>query len=155
MNDYTSQLLNRLKDAGIATSDSIKPCSQQDVSELEKAFSLTLPVSYKYFLYAMGQGADKFLRGTDCFYRYLFKLRPQAERLLAKSKGDFALADSYFVFLGHQGYQFMFFDTNAGDDPPVFHFVDFDEAPKKVNDSFSDWLKCRVEEALNLKAETI
>jgi hypothetical protein len=155
MNDYTNQLLNRLKDAGIADTDSIKACSQQEISELENVFSLTLPVSYKCFLLSMGKGAGKFMRGTDCFYRYLFKLRPQAERLLSKSKGDFALSDSHFVFLGHQGYQFMFFDTTAGNDPPIFHFVEFDKAPKKVNDSFSEWLKCRVEEALNLKAETV
>jgi len=43
-----------------------------------------------------------------------------AEKILASANASFCLPSLAFVFLVHQGYQFIFFNMAEGDDPPVY-----------------------------------
>lgn len=151
MKDYTDELIGALIDGGIASKDSIEPCTPEQISEIEQSFSVSLPATYKMFLSSMGLRAGTFMRGTDFYYRHLPKLRKYAEELLQEWDCSFSLSKTDFVFLCHQGNQFMCFDTTSGDDPPIYHYIESQNAPQKVNDSFSNWLKCRVEGQISLQ----
>ncbi len=53
----------------------------------------------------------------------------------------------------HQGYQFLYFDCDAGHDPPVYLFLEGEDAPRQVFDSFSQWLSQCVEDEIAAYAE--
>ena len=61
---------------------------------------------------------------------------------------EFVLSKHDFVFLVHQGYQFLFFDTIYADDPPVFLYSDNEHEPKKIFDHFSEWLLAAVDDEI-------
>ena len=41
---------------------------------------------------------------------------------------------------------FFFFSTTHGEDPPVFRFLEGDDTPKKMADSFTVWIQNLVSE---------
>lgn len=99
------------------------PCTEAEVRELEQKVGLTLPLAYKEFLLWMGHSAGGLLVGTDIFYEHL-PLQEAAIELLAENNVTEKLPDTAFVFMMHQGYQFMFFDVSAGDDPPIHYYLE-------------------------------
>jgi hypothetical protein len=94
----------------------------------------------------MGRGAGQFFLGTDMFFPTLLKLRDAAVEMLESEGASFSLSGTDFVFLMHQGYQFAYFDTAAGDDPPVSMYVEEDTEPSRLAESFSEWLLTSVDE---------
>lgn len=89
----------------------------------------------------MGRCAGLFLVGSDYAYPTLLGFRKHAKRLVKEAKVTFALTESSFVFLMHQGYSFLFFDCSAADnDPPVYLFTETEKEPRKVYGAFSQWL---------------
>ena len=58
---------------------------------------------------------------------------------LEESEISFRLERGDFVFLGHQGYEFLFFNVADSSDPPVFLLVE-DAEPIRVSSHFSEWL---------------
>jgi hypothetical protein len=50
------------------------------------------------------------------------------------------LPEDAFVFLMHQGYQFLFISLDQGDDPPVFLVTERDPYPKRMSDHFSSYI---------------
>lgn len=153
MRDYTNELIDELINAGIASQDSIEPCTLEEIAEIEKFYSISLPEAYKQFLLKMGCKAGTLLQGTHFYYPFLKKVRGYAESLLNRWDDPFTLSKTDFVFLDHQGKQFMYFDTTAGDDPPIKYYKEAGYKPEQVNDSFSDWLKSRVKEAIYIQEQ--
>ena len=97
------------------------PCTPEEVAKLEADLHVKLPAAYRAFLLLMGNGPDPILVGTECTIGDLYRLGEGAEELLAEDGNSFALTPDAFVFLMHQGYQFMYFQCDAAnDDPPVF-----------------------------------
>jgi hypothetical protein len=72
----------------------------------------------------MGKGADGLMRGSEVLYQDLDELKEVAEALLEDNEFSEKLPDDAFVFFMHQGYQFDFFCTSEGDDPPVYRFLE-------------------------------
>jgi len=151
MKDYIDELIEKLIAGGVATPDAIKPCTPEQIAEIEKLYSIKLPSAYRQFLLKMGAKGGRFLRGTDFYFGWLPELRGFAEELMSEWDCDFALSQTDFVFLVHQGNQFMYFDTTAGDDPPIYYYKQAEYKSQKVNDSFSNWLLCRVDEAIAME----
>jgi hypothetical protein len=87
-----------------------------------------LPAIYEEFLARMGKGAGQFLVGSDYLLPALLRLREDAAALLEESGVGFRLDRTDFVFVGHQGYGFLFFNVADSPDPPVFLLVE-DETP--------------------------
>jgi hypothetical protein len=112
------------------------PCSDKEIEQLEQAFDLTLPASYKKFLRLMGKGAGGFLISDhwEAFYPDLFELGQSAEYQDACDD----LPAQYFVFASRLGSVYLFFIADgADDDPPVYAFGDdHDGGYKKIYDSF-------------------
>lgn len=99
-----------------------EPCTEEEVKLLEKSLACTLPSAYKEFLQWMGHGAGMFLAGTDIFYEHIFKIQGWAKESLVETNFPKPLPDDAVVFMMHQGYQFMFFRTPDGDNPPIYYY---------------------------------
>lgn len=98
--------------------------------------------SYKEFLRAMGKGAGMFFRGTAMFLPDLNKgLKTAARELLEENQQPTQVLDDAFVFSMHQGYQFDYFYTTDGDDPPVYHYMEGEGAPQLRWTSLSVYLR--------------
>jgi SMI1-KNR4 cell-wall len=68
-------------------------------------------------------------------------LQEEAVALLNYNNEDFILPTDAFVFSMHQGYEFKYFKTSEGDDPPVYQYVEGNgHPPVMVWNSFSSYL---------------
>jgi len=140
--------VEKLVSAGLASRGQITGCSDTEIQQLESSGGAELPKAYKEFLKTMGQGAGDFLVGTDLFLPKLPKLRSWAEALLQRTNSPYRLSPDIFVFLVHQGYQFLFFHLNQGEDPEVFHFEEGEEQPRMVFRHFTVWLAASVDDEI-------
>src|SRR5438034_575581 len=120
--EFFESVVERLKSAGLAPFGSIRGCSESEVTQLENHFGVHLPQTYRDFLKYFGKQAGRLFEGTDCFYEQLWNLRFWAEELLQADAQHFILSRDSFVFSMHQGYEFLYIQTEVGDDPPVFQY---------------------------------
>ena len=127
----------RLESSGLAMATDIEGCSEAEIGELETALGIDLPTTYREFLLQAGRRAGTFMRGSDLGFDLLLDLNRWA-REFAKEEG-LELQDSAFAFIGHQGYQFLFFVTGTGGDPAVYRCLE-GEGIVPVRPSFSAWL---------------
>lgn len=139
---YLQKIKDQLDEMHIVRPSRIKPCTQKEVEQLEHKLGAQLPLAYKEFLLWMGHGAGGILRGSDCFYWHLIDIQQGAIELLAENAFPEKLPDAAFVFLMHQGYTFVFFRINQGDDPEVYHYmeVEMQTTYAKVATHYSDYL---------------
>ncbi len=143
----------KLIDNGLAIPETIQGCSDHEIASIEAAFKVKLPLRYVEFLQRMGKDAGEFLGECSLTYNCpsnyssFSKNRSTAELLLKNSK--FRLAQSAFVFCERYGCQFFFFDTSQGQpDPPVYRFMEGQEAPTKISDSLTGALDMALEDQL-------
>ena len=149
-----NRALNILKQAGLAASETIKGCNEEEIRSLEDRFSVRLPKCYRDFLAVMGYQVGDFLVGTDYSFPKMLEFRKGAEDLMRSSQSDVRLPQSAFVFIFHQGYTFLFFDCNDDpDDPPVFMFTEANKKTSKISDSLSTWLFDAVDDDINAYRE--
>lgn len=95
----------------------------------------------------MGRSADGFFRGTDMFWPDLRSLRRYAEELLEENGNPFPLSKDAIVIAVHQGYQFLYLDSDLKkSDPPVYYYMEGDKTPTQKWDSFTKFLHETVEE---------
>jgi hypothetical protein len=141
--DALSNAVASLERVGLATPGQIQGCSVREISEIEALARPALPQAYRQFLARMGRSAGLFLRGSDFLYPAVKSLKVDAKRLLKETSSRWALAPTDFVFVGHQGYEFLFFDCTRGEDPPVWRLSE-NEEPIQVYSTFSNWLSACV-----------
>lgn len=135
-----SEIRDQLVANGIAAVTDIYGCTQLEIENLERLVGSPLPLAYKQFLLAIGHGAGAFLNGTDVFYGQVATLTDAAKMLLAENGLPDELPKDGFVFYMHQGYEFGYFQTGDGADPPVYQYVEGNGAPKLVWPSFTGYL---------------
>ncbi|WPV63913.1 deaminase domain-containing protein [Chitinophaga sp. LS1] len=117
--------------------DVLTGCSSFQVRSLERYFKIKLPMVYKDFLYAMGIDAGRFMKGSDAFYRHLYNLKDGFLSELFYT--DLELLENSFVFWTHQGYQYAFFLLDAGDNPPVYYYLEGETEFKKIESLSAFW----------------
>lgn len=154
-NSFMQDFVQQLKSARLVNTSNypIRGCSIEQIQEIETKFKLTLPPIYKNYLSVMGQKSGDFLRGSDFWYPELLTLREGAEILLREDNSPLKLPDSVFVFGMHQGYQFFYFDTTVGDDPPVFHYMEGEGVTRKF-DHYSRFLLAILSDEIAVRANT-
>lgn len=153
MSKSMSDLIGEIIKVEMAAGDTISGCSSEEIKQLEADLQVNLPGSYKEFLKAMGKSAGQFLNGSDVYYPDLEKLKESSKELLKDNGNPFKLRPQDFVFFNHQGYQFMYFDTTAGDDPPVLRYIEGQSGPEEVDKHFSNWLVRSVKDECELFEE--
>jgi SMI1 / KNR4 family (SUKH-1) len=117
------------------------PCTEAEVSALQRDLGVRLPAAYRAMLLLMGREPDPSFTGTDLSMRWLRDLQPAALELLEDNGRPFELPPRSFVFLSHQGYQFMYLVADgASDDPPLYYYREGTAAPERRAERFSDWL---------------
>lgn len=150
-NSQMQSIAKQIVEAGFTVSRPMIPCTEDDVLELEHRFDVKLPMAYKNFLLLMGRQAGDFL--NDASWRYPLKSTlPGALSLLADNASTFELPPKAFVFLYRDNF-FLFFDTEAGEDPPVSIFTDGSKEPELFFTSFSEWLRLCVKGELAIREE--
>ena len=129
-----------------------KPCTEQEVTELEEAVDLSLPVAFRAYLLHSGKVPDAMFTGSSCSYGDLFKLREGAEELLEDNNQPFKLPERAFVFWMHQGYQFAYFVADGkSDNPTVHYYLEGNEKAQQVAESFTQWVEKYVADYQKLK----
>lgn len=146
--DWIQNSVSKLSDSGLLNGVALQGCSETEIRQIENTCPKPLPAAYKKFLSVLGVTAGSFLRGSDFLLSTLPTLRSGAQRLLEESGAAYALAADDFVFASHQGYTFLFFKLGEGDDPKVYRYVEGDEKPELVSNTFSDWFSLCVDEEI-------
>lgn len=144
-------LISSLINSKICQASDIRGASLEDITALETATEQNLPAQYREFLLGIGRGAGDFLQGTDIFLSALDGLKDEAISLLQENDEDVKLADDAFVFSMHQGYEFTYFNTSEGDDPPVYQYVEGNGPPVLTWNSFSDFLSDSIAQHAQLR----
>ena len=151
--DAVEAAVERIREGGLAAERPLEGLSEQEIGEVARRQGVRLPAAYLHFLSRLGRSAGDFLRGSDFLYPELLALKEYARELLEEDRAGLVLGDEHFVFFMHQGYQFLYFDTTASDDPPVHLYLEGEGEPEQVADAFSAWLKTAVEEEIEEWAE--
>lgn len=133
--DYQNALLR----TGLVSSRDMIGCSEDEVKDVSLIAGYPLPKAYKEFLFAMGRAAGIFLLGTDIFYRHVHDLKKNSNDLLKECGANFEIPVNAFVFYMHQGYEFAFFINDGIDDPAVYQFIEGNDSPILVWESFTDF----------------
>lgn len=133
----------KLLESGVATKQTLIGCSDVEIAELEAKFGLKLPATYKEYLGMMGKGAGWYAEDFQWKFGRLEWIRQAADDLLvvireqAVGPNDWVpkLKKSHFVMVMRYGDYFLYFDAEAGDDPPILT-SDYQEP---FFPSFSQW----------------
>lgn len=142
---YLQPFLQYTEQSGIFNTSLWEPCTEDEMRALETQLGIKFPGAYREFLLTMGRNAGTFLNGSDYTCEELFQLQRLARSILSADALNNALPNDAFVFLAHQGYQFAFFRTSEGDNPPVYFYTeDYPEEGQhgiaKLTESFIDFL---------------
>ena len=133
------ELTQILLSKGITSPAEIQGCTDEDISQLEAAYKLKFPATYKQFLRVMGRGAGRLF--ADCSWTLPELAHANImlqQKLLANNAVQ--VPKSAFVFLACSAAEILFFDAADGDDPPIYVVEIASEPPRLLSDSFSDWL---------------
>ncbi|MFB6366110.1 SMI1/KNR4 family protein [Paenibacillus elgii] len=124
-------------------------CDENDMIQLTQLVAdRKLPEAYLKFIKCAGRGYIMF-NGSDYSIKDIEKfkdLKVGALELLEECGYNKKIGDDQFVFMGHQGYMYWFFNFNDGDNPPVYFFEEsYDESNTesefiKLSDTFSEFL---------------
>jgi hypothetical protein len=136
-----AEAIRKLRESSLASGLDTRGCTGEQIRALESELGFQLPSTYREFLLLAGNGAGRFLIGTDWTFTTLHNLGDAARRLLRECGVDVTiLSPTAFVFAMHQGYQFLYFDAAGDDDPPVLLFLEGEPGPRQVFNTFADWL---------------
>lgn len=130
-------------------SDELKPCDENDMMLITQlADNKKLPEAYLKFMecagrgYVMFSGSDYSIRNMERFNGF----KEGALELLEECNFNKRIGDNQFVFMGHQGYMYWFFNLDDGDNPSVYFFEEsYDESYTqndftKLSETFSEFL---------------
>lgn len=135
-----------LVEKGFCSREELEGCTEGDLRSLEREYGVTLPAAYESCMRHIGRNPGRFLEGSHFTYPEVTRQTEFArERASAGARSE--LPDDAFVFHGLQGYTFDYFETDAGEDPPVYVFTKFDTEyeSRRETDSFSEWLFREIE----------
>ena len=125
--------------------DDLLGLDERVIQEVEDDQPARLARAYRCFLASAGNGAGRFLQGSDVFHPQVIGLRKAAQELL--DEHGLALEETDRVILMHQGCQFDFL-RGEGADPEVWSYSE-GEVPERRYARFTDWLRAHAEEQTN------
>ena len=150
--DAIDLVRQRLISEGVADEAHIIGCSDDEVKQVAAAQAAPMPRLYQRFLQVMGRGAGDLLVGSDVYFPKVLGLRQSAAELLAACGHPFDLPETAVVFLMHQGYQFMYFESAESEDPPVMRFMEGWRSPRQEYPRFTDFLDGSIREVISVRS---
>jgi len=143
-----AMLIQRMEASRIASPRDLAGCSDEEIEQLERRYSVRLPRSYRSFLQAMGHRSGRLFRYDHWTVTYQDVLRlTEKEREGARQAGadaarrlDAILGTDGLIILGRLGEQFLFVHCDEGDDPVVHYFENYKWATKTAHLSVMEWL---------------
>ncbi len=121
------QLIERLLIRNIINENDLRPCSEEDIAELERLHDVILPQSYKTFLLRMGRGAGCFLK-SDHWSAFFDDFRDSTDlggKVELAEEFGLQLPPHSFVFASRLGdVHFYFIADGTTSDPPVYGYSD-------------------------------
>lgn len=122
--EFFSNLLEKLERNGLIHKSGAKGCTMNDIHHIQKQFGIILPEYYKQFMLCLGQTSGSFLQGDDFHIDVVAEINLWVRQLLEESNEKYRLSSGDFVFLMHQGYEFVYFESGVGENPPVHQYVE-------------------------------
>jgi hypothetical protein len=114
MTDTAARLADTLVEYGLATPDTIRPCTPAEVAEVGADHGVPkLPAQYDEFLRVMGRRAGDLLRGTDFFYPDILGLDQDGKDLLQENDASQLLPAGALVIGMHQGYELYWLSASG------------------------------------------
>lgn len=146
-----SELARILVENKHAHASDIVGSAEEEIAAVEKKFSVKLPEAYRNFLRVMGNEGGLFesdsMWNLECLSdslrlakQSLASMRESEDEAVRNSATAFQLKKSFFVFEASD-YFFYYFDTEAGDDPPVYSVKEDESIPFYTFPSFTAWLE--------------
>lgn len=129
-----------LVDGGVANDSDIMGCSEAEIAQVERILNVKLPAAYREFLLRMGRGAGDFYCGSDLHWPKVLGLTEAGRELVSEDEADIQLPADAIVIVMHQGYQFLFIRATEGDDPPVYHYMEYSGEFHKMSNALSKFL---------------
>ena len=148
-----STAMDKLAKAGLACPRAFQGCTREEIGVIESSFSVRLPQCYRDFLAEMGGSAGEFLLGYDYSYPKMLEFRSWAAELISECGSALTLPDNAFVYFFDPSEAFLYFHCDGNPDPPIFMFIETEPTPKKVFDSFSDWLLAVTDDHISIRWE--
>ncbi len=124
--------------------DEVQGCTEEEIQTLESALHIRLPGAYREFLAWCGKRAGGFFRGSAWrpIADNLISVQSSAQELLDENHFPQKLPPNMFVFFMYQGYNFLFFHLNEGDNPCLHFYMEGEaEFRKEEFCSFTDFLE--------------
>jgi hypothetical protein len=129
------ELAHLIIESGLPDSEGTAGCSEADIADIESRSNVKLPVAYRDFLLALGRSSEDFFSDVSFVYPTIRDDQKSITNIL----GTFKLPASAYVFMVRNDL-ILFFDIKDGDDPPVYRYVQGDQATEKAADTFSEFL---------------
>src|SRR5262245_6485897 len=111
---------------------------EAEVAAAEARLGLRFPAVFREFLLRMGRRHGDLFCGSDlASLEQLEGFKVEARDLMSQAGVDAAVLDRAVVFLWHQGYEFVYFVADGGEDAPVWLYVEGESEPMVAADSFA------------------
>jgi hypothetical protein len=111
---------------------------EAEVAAVETRVGRRFPAMFREFLLRMGRRHGDLFCGSDvATLDQLDEFKAEARSLMAGAGVDAAVLEQAIVFFIHQGYSFLFFVADGGDDAPVWAYVEGRSEPTIAADSFA------------------
>jgi SMI1/KNR4 family protein SUKH-1 len=122
-----------------------KGLTRKEISQMEGELGVIFPGLFREFLLRMGENPGELFRGSDYNPREFKKLRADAEDLIAESGASLRLTDRSVVFLFHQGYTFLYFQSYDLPDVPIYQYTEGQADSRKIAPSFQKLLESELD----------
>jgi hypothetical protein len=137
---FIEQIMKDLIELG-NKSEEIEGCTDEEIEEIRRVQGVErLPELYVEYLRLMGRYPGDLFRGSEVNYRCLTSVvegegnfKERAVALLKEwAVENFELPEDAFIFIWHQSYIFLYFDTKASDyDPKTHYYSEGKDAPRE------------------------
>ncbi|NVJ62434.1 MAG: SMI1/KNR4 family protein [Gammaproteobacteria bacterium] len=115
--------------------------NKEELARVMNSSKFKLPLTYTSFLKKYGKECGLF--GTDCdvLFPRMIGLNDELSEMIQEESLSIEIPDKAFVFSGYQGFQYLFFECEVSDNPPVYRVMDGGEPPEQIYDSLSKYFE--------------
>jgi hypothetical protein len=111
---------------------------EEQVSLLEFELGVEFPTLFRTFLRELGLSCGLVFTGSDCNPKDYSSFLEVAADLVAQSGLELFLTDKSVVFLVHQGYTFLYFESAAGYDTAILQYTEGEDGPQQIASTFAE-----------------